>query len=160
MEFKFVVTPNGILKIIEAILLIVGFALILDRIIELEKCIDFILIGKICGDAPWEYYVYAVIAILVGVLIVVAVIGHLIMPAWMKLIRAKVAKAEIGFCVVAAILVLVGSACLASDVKDKNDKGFQELDKQITAVVLGFVAVVLLVVECIFLRRIANSPSL
>ncbi|XP_033123908.1 uncharacterized protein LOC117122444 [Anneissia japonica] len=155
MESKYVITPNGLLKIIEFVLLVIGFALIVDIIIDIEnsKCVR-IFNKEICGDgAPWEYFIFAVFAILIAILTLVAFVAHLIMPAWMKLIRAKVAKVEIVFCVVSAILVLAGSACLASEIHKKQDQ-------QVAACVLGFTAFVLLLAECAFLYRTANSVSL
>ncbi|XP_033123903.1 uncharacterized protein LOC117122441 [Anneissia japonica] len=155
MEFKYVLTPNGLLKIIESVLLVIGFALIVDIIIDIEnsKCVRFFN-NEICGDgAPWEYFIFAVFAILVAILTLVALVAHLIMPAWMKLIKAKVAKVELVSCVVFAILALVGSACLASAIN-------KDQDEQVAACVLGFIAFALLLVECVFLYRTADSLSL
>ncbi|XP_071955849.1 uncharacterized protein [Antedon mediterranea] len=144
MECKYFATPNGILRIIEAILLIIGFGLMLDTIVD---CVDAAN-AEACRDEFWAYYVYMAIAITVASLIAVTLIGHLIKPEWINPII------EIGICVVFAILVLIGSDCLAYKIKEIIDlfKPYHvEQKEQIAACVFGFGSVVLLLVECILL---------
>ncbi|XP_033123928.1 uncharacterized protein LOC117122455 [Anneissia japonica] len=164
MEFKYVITPNGLLKISEIIILAIAFDFIVELIIDIENCTMYMYYHAerenctmyyhaerdiCCDEAPWQYYIFSVSAILVAILTLVALVAHVIMPAWMKQIKAKVAKVEIVFCVVLAILVLVGSVCLVFVQQVQKDG----------ACMLGFIAVLLLLVECVFLYSTVKSAS-
>ncbi|XP_033095543.1 uncharacterized protein LOC117100102 [Anneissia japonica] len=149
MELKYALSIRGLLKIIEFIVLIIGFALFLDISIDTEEMCR--REGWSC-KLPIELYLFLVFTIVAAILTLVTFVDHLLNPASMNPITAKIAYLELMSCVISAILVLIGSSCLVSVIA-------KETVQDVTGCGCGFLAFVLLTVESAFLYRTASSIS-
>ncbi|XP_033103760.1 uncharacterized protein LOC117106498 isoform X2 [Anneissia japonica] len=169
-DCKYSISPCGLLKLLQMALLIAGF--ITTLLFSLEYCnVDNsennstgngTLLpaieknetnGLFCQEEMFAGWIaFMVLSFVIFILDLIIFIVHLFIPGWMKLISSKIAAMELVYCIFAAIVTAAASATLAAQNGGET--------KLIASAVLGFVAMLAMLAECVFLYKFSKKGPL
>ncbi|XP_071950111.1 uncharacterized protein [Antedon mediterranea] len=165
-DCKYSISPCGVLKLVQLALLLSGFIATLS--FSLEYCEigtnqtnstttngTLIVVNTtggwlFCQEEMFAGWIaFMVLSFVIFVLDLVIFIVHIFIPDWMKLVRSKIAKMELVYCIFAAVVTAAVSATLAT--RNDGDR------KLIASAVLGFVAMLAMLAECVYLYSLSTK---